>query len=52
MLDPITQDSAVFFEEQAIYDNYGGVAFDVEEGNSIAEALGDKKRSSCRTMVY
>ena len=43
MLDPITQDSAVFFEEQAIYDSYGGVAFDVEEGNSIAEALGDKK---------
>lgn len=43
ILDPITQDATVFFEEQAIYDSYGGVAFDAEEGNAIAEALGDKK---------
>ena len=43
ILDPINQDATVFFEEQAIYDCYGGVAFDAEEGNAIAEALGDKK---------
>ena len=43
LLDPITQDAALFFQEQAIYDSYGGVAFDIEEGLAIAEALGEKR---------
>ena len=42
-LDPITQDAALFFEEQSIYSDYGGVAFDKNEGEEIAKALGDKK---------
>ena len=28
ILDPITQDAAMFFEEQSLYSEYGGVAFD------------------------
>ena len=43
LLDPITQDAALFFEEQSIYSDYGGVAFDKNEGEEIAKALGDNR---------
>ena len=42
-LDPITQDAAMFYEEQSLYSDYGGVAFDKGEGEEIAKALGDKR---------
>ncbi|MEJ0047909.1 MAG: class II aldolase/adducin family protein [Rhodospirillales bacterium] len=39
-LDPLTQDSLFFFEDQAIYTEYGGVVVTTEEGDKIATALG------------
>lgn len=43
LLDPITQDSCAFYDDHGLYDDYGGVAFDPEEGKRIARALGDGK---------
>ena len=42
-LDPISQDACAFYETQAIYKDFSGVVEEVEEGDLIAEALGDKK---------
>ncbi len=42
-LRPITQDACIFFEDHGLYDGYGGVADDVEEGKRIAAAVGDTK---------
>jgi hypothetical protein len=35
-LDPITQDACAFFEDQGLYDSFGGVVYDVEEGKRVA----------------
>ena len=43
LIDPITQDSCAFYNDLSLYSDYGGVAFGVEEGQRICEALGDKK---------
>ena len=43
MLDPITQDSCAFYERQAIYDSFSGVVEETDEGDRIADALGDKQ---------
>lgn len=42
-LDPISQDACAFYNDHALYDDYGGVAVELEEGTRIAKALGDKK---------
>jgi ribulose-5-phosphate 4-epimerase/fuculose-1-phosphate aldolase len=42
-LDPISQDVCAFYNDHALYDDYGGVAVEVDEGQRIAEALGPKK---------
>ena len=42
LLDPITQDACIFFEDHGLYD-FGGVANDVEEGQRIAKAVGKHK---------
>jgi ribulose-5-phosphate 4-epimerase/fuculose-1-phosphate aldolase len=42
-LDPITQDACAFFEDHGIYDDFGGVANDLEEGRRISKALGQAK---------
>ncbi|NUP50364.1 MAG: class II aldolase/adducin family protein [Catenulispora sp.] len=42
-LDPITQDACAFFEDHGLYDGYGGVVGDVEEGKRIAAALAGYK---------
>ena len=42
-LRPITQDACIFFEDHGVYDGYGGVANDVEEGKRIATAVGGSK---------
>jgi ribulose-5-phosphate 4-epimerase/fuculose-1-phosphate aldolase len=42
-LDPITQDHCDFYDDHALYDGYGGVANDVDEGERIARALGPTK---------
>lgn len=40
---PITQDACAFYEDHSIYSEYGGVAFELEEGKRIATALGKCK---------
>ena len=42
-LDPITQDSCAFYGDHELYDDFGGVAVDLDEGQRIAKALGAKK---------
>jgi ribulose-5-phosphate 4-epimerase/fuculose-1-phosphate aldolase len=42
-LRPLTQDACIFYEDHGLYDDYGGVANDVEEGKRIAAALGGHK---------
>src|SRR5262249_10229403 len=43
MLDPITQDACVFYNDHALFDDYTGVVLDTEEGKPIAAALGENK---------
>ena len=42
-LEPITQDACAFYNDHAVYDEFGGVAVDLDEGARIAAALGQKK---------
>ena len=42
-LDMINQDVCAFYNDHALYDDYGGVVLDLEEGVRIAEALGPCK---------
>jgi ribulose-5-phosphate 4-epimerase/fuculose-1-phosphate aldolase len=42
-LDPLTQDSLFFYDDQALYSDYQGVVVTTDEGDRIAEALGDKR---------
>lgn len=42
-LDPITQDSAVFFEQQALITTSPRVALTVEQGKDFAAQFGDKR---------
>ena len=41
LLDPISQDACAFYERQGIYKDFSGVVEEVDEGDLIAEALGD-----------
>lgn len=42
-LEMITQDDLRFYKDHAIYQQFGGVVLDAEEGQRIAECLGDQK---------
>jgi ribulose-5-phosphate 4-epimerase/fuculose-1-phosphate aldolase len=42
-LDPLTQDACAFYEDHAVYDDFGGVVLEMNEGERIANALGDNK---------
>jgi ribulose-5-phosphate 4-epimerase/fuculose-1-phosphate aldolase len=42
-LDPLTQDSCAFYEDHAVFEDFTGVVFDLEEGKRIAHALGGAK---------
>ena len=42
-LDPLTQDACVFFEDHSVYKEFNGVVYNVEEGDRIAESLGQQK---------
>jgi ribulose-5-phosphate 4-epimerase/fuculose-1-phosphate aldolase len=42
-LDMMTQGATRFYKSHAVYDNYGGVVLDREEGKRIAKALGNGK---------
>lgn len=39
----MTQDALRFYKSHAVYDNFGGVVLDREEGKRIAKALGNGK---------
>ena len=41
LLDPISQDACAFYERQGIYKDFSGVVEEVDEGDLIAELLGD-----------
>lgn len=43
LLAPITQDACAFYGDHTVYDDFGGVVVELDEGNRIAKALGDKK---------
>jgi ribulose-5-phosphate 4-epimerase/fuculose-1-phosphate aldolase len=45
-LDPLTQDVCAFFDDHAVYDDFGGVVVDLDEGARIAKALG-----SCKAAI-
>ena len=42
-LDMITQDSLRFYKSHAVYDNFGGIVLDREEGKRISKCLGNGK---------
>lgn len=43
LLDPITQDACAFYEDHAVFDTYGGVVSQTNEGDRIAATLGSRK---------
>jgi len=43
LLDPLTQDSCIFYQDHGLYDDYTGVVGELSEGDRIGVALGDKK---------
>ncbi|EMR64871.1 putative class ii aldolase adducin protein [Eutypa lata UCREL1] len=45
-LEMITQDSLRFYKSHAVYDNFGGVVVDREEGERIARALGPANKAA------
>ena len=47
-LDPITQDVCAFYEDHALYDDFGGVVVELDEGQRIANALGPNKAAILR----
>jgi ribulose-5-phosphate 4-epimerase/fuculose-1-phosphate aldolase len=42
-LDPLTQDACAFYGDHGVYDGFGGIVLDAEEGKRIAESLGTGK---------
>jgi ribulose-5-phosphate 4-epimerase/fuculose-1-phosphate aldolase len=42
-LDPLTQDACAFYGDHAVFDDYTGVVYDLEEGKRIAQALAGHK---------
>ena len=42
-LDPITQDVCAFYKDHAVYEDFGGVVVELDEGARIAKALGSHK---------
>jgi ribulose-5-phosphate 4-epimerase/fuculose-1-phosphate aldolase len=45
-LDPLTQDACAFYGDHAVFADYTGVVYDLEEGKRIAHALG-----GCKAVV-
>ncbi|CAO3609469.1 unnamed protein product [Cunninghamella echinulata] len=42
---PITQDACAFYEDHSVYDQFGGVVFDAEEGERLVKYLGPKNKA-------
>lgn len=45
LLDPLTQDSAAFYESHSIFEDFSGVVLDTSEGEKIAKALGPTNKA-------
>ncbi|ODV94410.1 hypothetical protein PACTADRAFT_51249 [Pachysolen tannophilus NRRL Y-2460] len=45
-LDMINQDVCTFYKAHTVYSDFGGVAFEAEEGKAIAKALGEKGKGA------
>ncbi|GAA5979014.1 hypothetical protein JCM5350_004206 [Sporobolomyces pararoseus] len=45
-IDLLTQDSCIFYDNLAVYSNFGGIVLAQEEGENIAAALGPKHRAA------
>ena len=43
LLDPLTQDACIFYEDHGLFNDYTGVVGELSEGDRIATALEDKK---------
>jgi ribulose-5-phosphate 4-epimerase/fuculose-1-phosphate aldolase len=43
LLDPIDQESAAFYDDQVLYTDYEGPSVAIEQGQDIAERLGNKR---------
>ncbi|PDH36670.1 MAG: class II aldolase/adducin family protein, partial [Halieaceae bacterium MED-G26] len=43
LLDPLTQDACSFYGDHALLDDYTGVVVDMDDGERLAQTLGDKK---------
>jgi ribulose-5-phosphate 4-epimerase/fuculose-1-phosphate aldolase len=43
LLDPITQDSCVFYQDHSLFADYTGIVYETSEGERIASALGERK---------
>jgi ribulose-5-phosphate 4-epimerase/fuculose-1-phosphate aldolase len=43
LLDPITQDACVFYNDHSLFEDFTGVVLDPEEGKQIAHTLGGRK---------
>jgi len=43
LIEPTSQDACAFYGDHAVFDDYTGVVYDLEEGKRIAEALGTNK---------
>ena len=44
-IEMLNQDSCMFYDDLAVYTNFGGVVFAKEEGDRIANALGSSKKN-------
>jgi ribulose-5-phosphate 4-epimerase/fuculose-1-phosphate aldolase len=44
-LDPLTQDACAFYDCHSVYNDYGGVVFELDEGQRIAQALGSTNKA-------
>ncbi len=42
-LDPLTQDSCVFYQDHSVFDDFKGIVWDTSEGERIARVLGSHK---------
>ena len=47
-IKPLTQDSCAFYNDLTLFEDYTGVVYEGEEGERIAQALGNKKASILR----
>ncbi|MBE9208814.1 class II aldolase/adducin family protein [Nostoc sp. LEGE 06077] len=43
LLDPLTQDACSFYQDHSLFDDYTGVVLDPQEGQRIAQTLGQNK---------